>query len=128
VIVTKSNDARDALYDKLNRILETEFTMLRGRVNRLENGPPVGYPIQFRVIGNDIPEVRRIAVEVAALVRADPNVQNVHLDWNEQIKSVHLEIDQNKARVIGVSSQSLATVLNSVLTGFSITQYRERTS
>jgi multidrug efflux pump len=126
VIVTKSNNAREVLYDKLNRVLETDFTMLRGRVNRLENGPPVGYPIQFRVIGNDIPEVRRIAGEVAALVRADPNVQNVHLDWNEQIKSVHLEIDQNKARVIGVSSQSLATVLNSVLTGFSITQYRER--
>ena len=126
VIVTKNNKAREVWYDRLNRTLETEFTGLRGRVNRLENGPPVGYPIQFRVIGNDIPEVRRIAFEVASIVRANPNAQNVHLDWNEQIKSVHLAIDQNKARVIGVSSQGLATVLNSILTGFSITQYRER--
>ncbi len=126
VIVTKNNKAREVLYDKLNRTLETEFTMLRGRVNRLENGPPVGYPVQFRVVGNDIPTVRKIAFEVASIVRANPNVQNVHLDWNEQVKSIRLEIDQNKARVIGVSSQGLSTVLNSILTGFSITQYREK--
>ncbi|MEO8003616.1 MAG: efflux RND transporter permease subunit [Betaproteobacteria bacterium] len=126
VIVTKDNVAREVLYDRLNHVLENEFTGLRGRVNRLENGPPVGYPIQFRVIGNDIPKVRNIAFEVAAIVRANPNVQNVHLDWNEQVKTVRLEIDQNKARVIGVTSQGLSTVLNSVLTGYSITQYREK--
>ena len=100
--------------------------MLRGRVNRLENGPPVGYPVQFRVIGNDIATVRKIAFEVASVVRAHPNSQNVHLDWNEQVKDIRLEIDQNKARVIGVSSQGLSTVLNSILTGYSITQYREK--
>ena len=126
VIVTKNNKAREVLYDKLNRTLETEFPVLRGRVNRLENGPPVGYPVQFRVVGNDIPTVRKIAFEVASIVRANPNAQNVHLDWNEQVKNVRLEIDQNKARVIGVSSQGLSTVLNSILTGFSITQYREK--
>ena len=126
VIVTRNNKAREVLYDKINRILENEFTLLRGRVNRLENGPPVGYPVQFRVIGNDIPTVRRIASEVASIVRANPNVQNVHLDWNEQVKNIRLEIDQNKARVIGVSSQGLSTVLNSILTGYSITRYRER--
>jgi multidrug efflux pump len=70
--------------------------------------------------------VRKIAIEVASLVRANPNTQNVHLDWNEQVKTIRLEIDQNKARVIGVSSQGLSTVLNSILTGYSITQYRER--
>ena len=126
VIVTRNNKAREVLYDKINRLLDTEFTVLRGRVNRLENGPPVGYPVQFRVIGNDIPTVRKIAVEVASIVRANPNAQNVHLDWNEQAKVVRLEIDQNKARVIGVSSQGLSTVLNSILTGFSITRYREK--
>ncbi|MBI3530125.1 MAG: efflux RND transporter permease subunit [Betaproteobacteria bacterium] len=126
VIVTKNNKAREVLYDRINRILETEFTVLRGRVNRLENGPPVGYPVQFRVVGNDIPTVRRIAFEVASIVRANPNAQNVHLDWNEQVKNIRLEIDQNKARVIGVSSQGLSTVLNSILTGYSITQYREK--
>ena len=126
VIVSRNNKARDVLYDKLNRLLENEFTMLRGRVNRLENGPPVGYPVQFRVIGNEIPAVRNLAFEVASIVRANPNVQNVHLDWNEQVKTIRLEIDQNKARVIGVSSQGLSTVLNSILAGYSITQYRER--
>jgi multidrug efflux pump len=126
VIETRSNKAREVLYEKINRLLESEFTVLRGRVNRLENGPPVGYPVQFRVIGNDIPTVRKIAFEVASIVRANPNAQNVHLDWNEQVKTIRLEIDQNKARVIGVSSQGLSTVLNSILTGYSITQYRER--
>jgi multidrug efflux pump len=126
VIVTKDNNAREVMVERLNRILETEFSLLRGRVNRLENGPPVGYPVQFRVVGNDIPALRRIALEVAEVVRAHPNTQNVHLDWNEQVKTIRLRIDQNKARVIGVSSQGLSTVLNSILTGFSITQYREK--
>ena len=126
VIVATSNEAREVLYDKLNTVLESEFAMLRGRVNRLENGPPVGYPVQFRVLGNDIATVRKIAGEVATAVRANPNVQNVHLDWNEQVKTVRLEIDQNKARVIGISSQGLSTMLNFVLSGYSITQYREK--
>ncbi|HWH48577.1 MAG TPA: efflux RND transporter permease subunit, partial [Burkholderiales bacterium] len=126
VIVTRNNAAREIMAGKLNRLLETEFSLLRGRVNRLENGPPVGYPVQFRVVGNDIPAVRRIALDVADVVRAHPHTQNVHLDWNEQVKTLRLRIDQNKARVIGVSSQGLSTVLNSILTGFSITQYRER--
>ncbi len=126
VIVSRDNEAREVLYDKLNGLLERDFTMLRGRVNRLENGPPVGYPVQFRVIGKDIATVRGIAFEVASIVRAHPHAHNVHLDWNEQVKTIRLEIDQNKARVIGVSSQGLSTVLNSILTGFSITQYRER--
>ncbi len=126
VIVSRDNTAREVLYGKLNGLLERDFTMLRGRVNRLENGPPVGYPVQFRVVGSDISTVRGIALEVASIVRANPHAQNVHLDWNEQVKTIRLEIDQNKARVIGVSSQGLSTVLNSILTGFSITQYRER--
>jgi len=126
VVVSKDNVAREVLYDKFNHILESEFSLLRGRVNRLENGPPVGYPVQFRVVGTDISTVRRIALEVADIVRSHPNTQNVHLDWNEQVKNVRLEIDQNKARVIGVSSQGLSLVMNSILTGYSITQYREK--
>ncbi len=126
VIVTRDNKAREVLYARLDALLESEFTLLRGRVNRLENGPPVGYPVQFRVVGNEVGVVRQIASEVATIMRQNPNAQNVHLDWNEQIKTVRLEIDQNKARVIGVSSQGLSTVLNSILTGFSITQYREK--
>jgi multidrug efflux pump len=126
VIVTRDNRSREVVFAKLEHVLNEEFTMLRGRVNRLENGPPVGYPVQFRVMGDDVASLRKIAGEVAAVVRADANTQNVHLDWNEQVKTVRLEIDQNKARVIGVNSQVLSTLLNSVLAGFSITQYRER--
>jgi multidrug efflux pump len=125
VILTRSNDAREKVAARLNTLLETDFTLLRGRVNRLENGPPVGYPLQFRVSGNDIPTLRRIANEVADIMRASAHTENVHLDWNEQTKTVRLDIDQNKARVIGVSSQNLAGVLNSILAGYSITQYRE---
>jgi multidrug efflux pump len=125
VVLTRDNRAREAVVERLNRILDTEFTLLRGRVNRLENGPPVGYPVQFRVSGGDVAALRRIGNEVAAVMRANPHTLNVHLDWNEQTKAVRLEIDQNKARVIGVSSQGLSTVLNSILAGFSITQYRE---
>jgi multidrug efflux pump len=126
VILTRNTTAREAVIQRLNGLLETEFTLLRGRVNRLENGPPVGYPVQFRVSGNDIPTVRRYALEVAEVMRANPHAVNVHLDWNEMTKRVKLEIDQNKARVIGVSTQNLSGVLNSILTGFAITQYRER--
>ena len=126
VVAATDNEAREVLYDRITRILDSDFTILRGRVNRLENGPPVGYPVQFRVIGNDIASVRALAQQVAATVRENRNARNVHLDWNEQVKSVHLEIDQNKARAIGVSVQGLSTGLNSILTGFSITAFREK--
>ena len=126
VILTRDSVARERVAGRLNHALQTEFTLLRGRVNRLENGPPVGYPVQFRVSGDDVTTLRRVANEIAATMRANPHLDNVHLDWNEQIKSIRLEIDQNKARLIGVSSQGLSTVLNSILTGYSITQYRER--
>jgi multidrug efflux pump len=126
VVVTRDNRAREAVVERLNRVLETDFTLLRGRVNRLENGPPVGYPVQFRVSGEDVATLRRIGNEIAAIMRDSPHTHNVHLDWNEQTKAIRLEIDQNKARVIGVSSQGLSTVLNSILAGYSITQYREK--
>ncbi len=125
VVLTRDNEARERVVERLHTVLAEEFTLLRSRVNRLENGPPVGYPVQFRVSGQDVTLLRRIGNEIAAIMREDPNTANVHLDWNEQVKNIQLQIDQNKARVIGVSSQDLANVLESILTGFSITQYRE---
>jgi len=126
VVLTKDNEARERVAARLQDLLATDFTLLRSRVNRLENGPPVGYPVQFRVSGSDIATLRRIASDIASIMRTDPNTANVHLDWNEQVKNIRLEIDQNKARVIGVSSQTLANVLESILTGLAITQYREK--
>jgi len=125
VVMTKNNVVREDVLARLEQVLETEFTLLRSRVNRLENGPPVGYPVQFRVSGKDIPTLRRIANDIAAIMRESPNTSNVHLDWNEQVKNIRLHIDQNKARAIGVSSQNLAGILDSILTGFVITKYRE---
>jgi multidrug efflux pump len=125
VVLAKNNEARERIAARLETILAEEFTLLRSRVNRLENGPPVGYPVQFRVSGSDVATLRATANEIASIMRQDANTANVHLDWNEKVKKISLQIDQNKARVIGVSSQNLANVLESILTGFSITQYRE---
>ena len=126
VVTTRSNQVRDAVAQRLLHKLDNEFTLLRGRVNPLQNGPPVAYPVQFRISGPDFAELRRQAEKIAEVMRANPHMYHVHLDWNELAKVVRLEIDQNKARLIGVASQDLSNVLNSILTGFSITQYRER--
>lgn len=126
VVVTKSNKVRDAVAKRLGDILDNQFTLVRGRVNPLQNGPPVAYPVQFRVMGEDFAQVRRIAGEVAAVMRANPNMKHVHLDWNELSKVVKLNIDQDKARLVGVASQDLSNVLNTVLTGYGVTAYRER--
>jgi multidrug efflux pump len=126
VVTTRSNDVRDAVGARLMETLENEFTLVRARVNPLQNGPPVSYPVQFRVSGDDFTQLRSIAREVEAVMRANPHMLHVHLDWNELAKAVKLEIDQNKARLVGVASQDLSNLLNSILTGFSITDYRER--
>jgi multidrug efflux pump subunit AcrB len=86
-------------------------------MSRLENGPPVGFPVQFRVSGEDIPTVRRIARDVAAVMRVDADASNVQFDWDEPSKVIRVAIDQNKARVLGISSQDLATFLNNSLSG-----------
>jgi multidrug efflux pump len=94
-------------------------------VQRLENGPPVGHPVVFRVVGENLETLRRIAQEVAAVMRTNPNVRDVHLDWNEKAKSVKVEIDQDRARLLGVSSQDVAQALQAHQVGATLTQYRE---
>jgi multidrug efflux pump len=125
VLVAKSNTERERVRERLVRLFDEDFPGLRGRVSRLENGPPTGFQVQFRVSGESIQEVRRIAREVAAAVHADPGTTNVQFDWDEPSKVVRLEIDQNKARLLGLSSQDLATFLNNSVSGFVVTQYRE---
>jgi multidrug efflux pump len=105
--------------------LARDFSDLQGRVLRLENGPPVGFPIQFRVSGEHVDEVRRIAYEVAAKVRANPNVDNVNLDWDEPSKVVRLKLDQERARAMGVTSAQLALFLRGSLSGTTVSTYRE---
>src|SRR5690606_4057993 len=93
VIKAKSIADREQLRQWLLEVLAQDFPDVRTRISRLENGPPVGYPIQFRISGEHIDEVRRIAREIAAKVRDNPGVANVHLNWEEPSKVVYLNID-----------------------------------
>ncbi len=126
VITAKGRAEREQLRDRLLQALATEFPELRGRVSRLENGPPVGFPVQIRVSGEDIPQLRKEAEKVAALLRANADATNVQFDWDERSKVIKLDIDQDKARLLGISSAELAAFINSSLNGLSATYFRER--
>jgi multidrug efflux pump len=128
VVVTKDFAAREAVRTALFTAFaapDGSWSHLRTRVQRLENGPPVGYPVVFRVSGEDVEMLRSIAHEVATTMRANPNLMNVHLDWNEKAKSVRVVIDQDRARQLGVSSQDVAQALQAQQQGIALTQYRE---
>ncbi|MFQ6572418.1 efflux RND transporter permease subunit [Pseudomonas sp. UM16] len=125
VVLAKTIEEREALRSWLIATLDEQFPDLRSRVTRLENGPPVGYPVQFRVTGEHIEQVRALARKVAAKVRENPHVVNVHLDWEEPSKVVYLNIDQDRARALGVSTANLAKFLQSSLTGSVVSQFRE---
>ncbi|MCU7649395.1 efflux RND transporter permease subunit [Pseudomonas piscis] len=125
VVLAKSIEDRESLRSWLLDTLNQQFPALRSRVTRLENGPPVGYPVQFRVTGEHIEEVRALARKVAIKVRENPHVANVHLDWEEPSKVVYLNIDQDRARALGVSTANLSKFLQSSLIGSTVSQYRE---
>ncbi|QAY88060.1 efflux RND transporter permease subunit [Pseudomonas arsenicoxydans] len=125
VVLAKTIEERETLRTWLIETLNEQFPALRTRVTRLENGPPVGYPVQFRVTGEHIEEVRALARKVAAKVRENPHVANVHLDWEEPSKVVYLNVDQDRARALGVSTANLSKFLQSSLTGSSVSQFRE---
>ncbi|MHC8393113.1 efflux RND transporter permease subunit [Pseudomonas sp. LB3P93] len=125
VVLAKTIEERETLRTWLIETLNEQFPALRSRVTRLENGPPVGYPVQFRVTGEHIEEVRALARKVAVKVRENPHVVNVHLDWEEPSKVVYLNVDQDRARALGVSTANLSKFLQSSLTGSSVSQYRE---
>jgi multidrug efflux pump len=125
IVNTKNNEDREAVRARLLALFERDFSEVRGRVNRLENGPPVGFPVQFRVIGEDKAVIRGIADEVAAVMRANPWTREVNFDWEEPSKVIRLAIDQNRARVLGISTQELSQFVNTVLSGQAVTTYRE---
>jgi multidrug efflux pump len=126
ILLPKSLAERESLRADLIDLFDRDFPELRARVVRLENGPPVGYPVQFRVSGADIPTVRELARKVADTMRKNPTLRNVNLDWEEPSKVVRLSIDQERARVLGVSTQDLSNFLQSSLSGVPVTYYRER--
>ncbi|MGA8397326.1 MAG: efflux RND transporter permease subunit [Pseudolabrys sp.] len=125
VVVAKNVGARERLRVKLEKVLANEFPNLVSRVSTLELGPPVGWPIQYRVSGPEIAQVREIALKLAQVVAKNTQVVHVNYDWFEPARQVRIQIDQNEARLLGLSSQALAIVLNTVITGSAITQVRD---
>jgi multidrug efflux pump len=125
VLVTKDNIARERVMQRIRQTLATDFPEVRGRVMRLNVGPPMDYPIVFRVLGDDASQVRTIADQVAEIVRANPNTVDVNDDWHERIPSVRLVLDQDKARALGVSTASLSQALQAHYTGIPVGQFRE---
>jgi multidrug efflux pump subunit AcrB len=125
VIVAKDVKARERLRVKLEKILADDFPSVVGRIYPLELGPPVGWPVQYRVSGPDISEVREIALKLAQVVAADPNAEKVNFDWIEPAREVRIRIDQDEARRLGLSTQAIASVLNTVISGASISQVRD---
>jgi len=125
VVLTENADAREATRDWLIKEVIPQFTDVQMRVTRLENGPPVGYPVQMRISGEHIDQVQAIARQVQAKVRENPHVINVNLDWSEPSKVVRLVIDQDRARALGVSSAQVSQLLGTSLSGMSVSTYRE---
>lgn len=125
VILTKGSQDREQLRKKLIDLFERDFTNLRASVLRLENGPPVGFPVQFRVSGPDIATLKNLAHQVAEVMRANPHLSNVQLDWEELVKVVNVQVDQSKARLLGVSSNDVANLVNGALQGLYVTEFRE---
>ncbi|MFW5329321.1 efflux RND transporter permease subunit [Hydrogenophaga sp. ZJX-1] len=125
IVLPKDLPTRETLRKQLPTLLATEFPELRGRVKLLANGPPVPYPVQFRVVGPDPAVLRGLADEVKAAMRQSPNTRGVNDNWNESVKVLRLEVDQAKARALGVSSQSIAQASRTNLTGSTVGQYRD---
>jgi multidrug efflux pump subunit AcrB len=123
--MTKDLEARERVLAALGQLFETDYESVRARVQRLQNGPPVAYPVMFRVLGDDPQKVRAVAEQVRQVFKADPATRDVNFDWNELAKTVRLEVDQNKARALGVDSQLLGSTLQTLLSGVVVTQYRE---
>ena len=125
VVVAKSLDARDRLKAKLEAFAATQLPQVVTRVSPLELGPPVGWPVQYRVTGPDPSAVREIAYKLAQVMAADPRAQKINFDWIETSRTVRVRVNQDQARLLGVSSQDLAQALNTVFAGSTITQIRD---
>lgn len=127
LVMTKDAATSEIVAAKLRTRVTEEYTEVRARVSRLENGPPVGYPIQFRVLGSELEKVREVAAQVQQIIAADPAARDAHVDWGERTKMLQIEVDQERARLAGLSSQDVRQTLATVMTGLPVTQFREGT-
>jgi multidrug efflux pump subunit AcrB len=125
LLMSKSLEARERLLIRVRDVLAQDFPSVRFKVERLFNGPPVGWPVQVRVTGPDRQEVRRLAGEVGEVMRATPKLSSVHDDWLEAVPTLKLDIDQDRARALGVTSQTVRRSLQATLSGFQIGEFRD---
>jgi multidrug efflux pump subunit AcrB len=125
VIIAKDIAARERLRARLERVLQDEFPGAVTRIVPLELGPPVGWPVQYRISGPDISEVRDIAFRLAGVVASDARTRRVNFDWIEPARKVRIRVDQDQARLLGLSTESIAGVLNTVMSGAAFTQVRD---
>jgi multidrug efflux pump subunit AcrB len=125
VVLPKDAHVRETLLHKIETVLKSDFAEVRGRVKLLPNGPPVPYPVQFQVAGPDIAVVRGVADQVKDILRANPNAVGVNDNWNESVKVLRLDLDQDKLRALGVTSQSVRRTIATVLSGTAVGQFRE---
>ena len=125
VIVTKSFAERKRLQPQLEKILADDFPNIVGRVYPLELGPPVGWPLQYRVLGPDLERVRDVALQLSQLIAAAPDARRINFEWMEPQRQLRVKIDQDEARRLGLSSAAVATVLNTAISGTTVTQIRD---
>ena len=125
IVMTKDLEARERVRARLMTLADEKFPEAWLRVTRLELGPPVGFPVQFRIVGPDTQVVRRIAREVESVVRANQNVRDVQLDWNDPVRTMRIELDQDKVRALGLSPSDVSMVTQSLTNGATLSQLRE---
>ena len=125
ILVAKDVKARDELQDKLENVLNRKFPSVQVHTKVIASGPSADYPVMLRVKGYDLNKVREIAKQVSSIVEKNKNLKNVNFNWNEKSKVMHLNVDQDKARMLGVTSQALASSLQAQLSGAPVTQFRE---
>ncbi|NVD41992.1 efflux RND transporter permease subunit [Ensifer sp. HO-A22] len=125
VVVTKGLQHRDKLKREVEAYLHKTFPGTDAYVKLLEIGPPVGKPVQYRVSGEDLQTVRELAQKLGSVVGTHPSIRNLAFDWNEPARVVKVDVLQDKARQLGVSSQDIAMALNTVVQGSAATQVRD---
>ncbi|MBV9644498.1 MAG: efflux RND transporter permease subunit [Verrucomicrobia bacterium] len=125
VVIAKDLPARERLHAKLEAALAEKFPSAVSRVSTLGLGPPVGWPVQYRVSGPDLNEVRDVAMRLAELMATNSAIRKVNFDWMEPARLVRIRVDQDQARLLGLSSQAVASVLNSVVSGTPVTAVRD---
>jgi multidrug efflux pump len=125
VVLTRDIETRERVLKKMRQIFATDFPGVRARANSVQLGPPIQYPVEFRVLGGDLATVKRLGDEVATVMRNDEHLRDVHPDWGVQIPALRVDVDQDRARAAGITSTDIARTLRVATDGLGISQLRE---